>query len=249
MKYQMTYLSALIYLLNGPMCLALVGEDIFKVHEVDRPNICKLEVKLDPTHVARCTGTLVGKHTIYTAAHCFGRTFDPQINTVAISCGGKNLKSVHVKLPDQSLWLTDRVVKLEADFAVVTTMFNAKADPVQVAAGPDLYFSPQGNMLPGVSCSIFGFGKTDVSGPITAGELIQSNLEHVRVVLTAKETISIYPLEGETSLRTSVAEGDSGGPLICSAQGKNPELVGMILRDQSPDRDLLNTIWSESTLP
>jgi hypothetical protein len=245
-------LCGFVFLVTAQNSFALTGMDIFKTAEADHPTVCKIEIKRSNNKVGYCTGTLIDNKTIYTAAHCFTRSFSQSDNPVNVTCGGKLMgKASQLDLPAPDSWIDDEKPNLTEDFAVLTLMFKTKITPNAVASGPQLYFDAKGATLPGVRCSMLGFGQTDIDGPIKIGTLIQSNLEHVRVGISPIQILVILPLEGERLLRTSVGEGDSGGPLFCQAPGHESELLGVIDEKwlgvddpaQKPIRNILNAVW------
>ena len=139
---------------------AIEGKNINPVNERDFPTVCKLVIK----DLGSCTGTLVAPNKIYTAAHCFRKDYFAPHNPVTITCGDQLNRSTSVEIPPSAQWETEESPNLNSDFAVVNLMFNSPIPPNPVASGPELYFDAKGHILPGVTCSILGYGDADLRG-------------------------------------------------------------------------------------
>jgi MYXO-CTERM domain-containing protein len=154
--------------------------------------------------IAACTATLVGKHTVLTAAHCVLTETAPynQLQPVEFYVGGfSGTRYVAASVVTHPNYAGGN----QSDFAVVRLATDVQGvTPMIVATS-----APQS----GETVELVGYGKTSESGPDDFG-----------VRRTASNTISkinaqYFSVYGASGAIGNICNGDSGGPTFARRNG------------------------------
>lgn len=228
--------------LTSSNAFSVVGRAAKDVDQSDYPAVCRITITgtNDSEDVGSqiCSGTLVASNKVLTAGHCFGRQFSLSDHNVSVDCGNSNASASRVDVPQSSSqWKSSQVPVSNSDYAILTLDSRLPVSVMPIAKNPGLYFSSGSSasraLQSGVHCQVLGFGK-DNSG--NTGSLHLASLDSLQTLLSATDTPgrgvlfprnTIYASANGAELPVSVAEGDSGGPLLCQAVGRGWELVGI----------------------
>lgn len=205
----------------------IVGPGAFEVDPVAMPQVCHVYIQENRSGtIYDCSGTLTGRSQITTAAHCFSKTAQIQDFKIVAHCGKERRLATSLKLPAASNWVSPAMPERKFDVAVLGFGRSYSFSPISVAQNRSRYFEgPQGNLKAGVSCTVLGYGDNSIE---KSGVLLGWKPKGVEVSDQFGYIDIRDPLPVE--LETSVAIGDSGGPLLCQQQGAAPELVGIVSR-------------------
>ena len=207
----------------------ITGNEAVEVAAKDYPNICRVRITLkDDQNVIReiseCTGSLIAKDTVITAAHCFADDMDEHPHDVSVQCGNDKKSGGVVTMTNQAHWEQETQKRIH-DVAKVHFNGSFSGQPAILAQGPDEFFDAKalGEKKKNVNCMIAGFGLNS-SNKNNALYLWRIKNEDLQF---SGDLIRLTSDDG-TYMKNSVDEGDSGGPIYC-ALGKGPfKLIGVV---------------------
>lgn len=159
---------------------------------------------------AFCSGTIIGRRSVLTAAHCFQSADGGFLSGTVQTLNGSF--SIARATVDPNFHAVSGVGLLE-DAAVATTAIDLDIPPLPILSSQ--------TVLPGSTITIEGYGLTESgsSGDLQVGTMQVSDVDAFQIYAT-------YDTQSNTCF------GDSGGPAIAEMQGASGEsmtaLVGII---------------------
>ncbi|XP_060247706.1 mast cell protease 2 [Meriones unguiculatus] len=194
----------------------IIGGTECKPHS--RPYMAYLEIVTSKNYLSTCSGFLIRRNFVLTAAHCSGRSI-----TVLLGAHNKTAKEdtwqkievekqfPHPKYDDYSVVHDIMLLKLK-EKAKLTLAVGTLPLPAKFSFIP-----------PGRVCRAVGWGKTNVNEPTS------DTLQEVKMRLLEAEGCKHFTnfyhnsqlCVGNPKKMQNVYKGDSGGPLLCAgiAQG------------------------------
>ncbi|XP_049985098.1 chymase-like [Alexandromys fortis] len=181
-----------------------------------RPYMAYLEIETSENHRSACSGFLIRRNFVMTAAHCAGRSI-----TVLLGAHNKKVKEdtwqrleVENQFPhpeyDDHLNLND----------IMLLKLKEKAN-LTLGVGTLPFSAEFKSITPGRVCRAVGWGKTNVNEPAS------DTLQEVKMRILDPQNCNHFPdFHDKPQLcvgkkMRNVYKGDSGGPLLCAgiAQG------------------------------
>ncbi len=214
-KIQTFLMYSIFYLLFTSPALASIGPDVKKYDEKEWNAICKLTITDSSGKTGICTATFIDESHILTAEHCFT---DAHINNMIVvaSCGDQEID----EFESLRKYRNDKNDKNGFDLAILKTKNpHLFFKPIQITKYPEMYFSNP-------KCKVLGYGidEYEKSDHLRGFDLTDVRLDFNQQV---PQPIKMSPKIGP-SLKNTVTEGDSGGPLLCQIHPRSPwEILGV----------------------
>ncbi|WP_197492427.1 trypsin-like serine protease [Methylomonas methanica] len=243
-------LSSQIDIRIYPVPLIFSGEKIGYVangiETIDYPTVGVIRLENDGTHnkmLAHCTGTIIGPHTILTAAHCLVNTYIKDIQQMDFGIGpsANSLISGPYKLTgfcyptnknyeekfasgfcdsaSQTKYLEFNPNTYEDDIALVFTEQELPEDGSKLYAGNPKWKDLASNK--DITFVGYGFNSYDgKSKPFDIGIKRTANFPTEKISIENKKLK--FPVENKT-----LCKGDSGGPSFIENANKLPVVIGI----------------------
>jgi len=176
--------------------------------------VALIRSRVDANTVLRCSGTLVTKNQVLTAAHCFTGT-NGDINDVRVFFENEEFNAQSVTVNPDYLSPDDSPNGGPiADIAVITLSSSAPADPVPIEITD--------SVVAGDPLSIFAYSRNDA-----AGDGSPSNYTLLAADITVALNVGEFFVSSSAPLQPSACSGDSGGPAV-SRVGSEARIVGIV---------------------
>nr|XP_012608014.1 granzyme B-like [Microcebus murinus] len=216
-------MQLLLLLLAFFLPLGAQAEEIIGGHEAkrySRPYMAFLQISNKGKENQKCSGFLISKDFVLTAAHCWGSSINVTLGALNIKKQEKNRQDIRVRGAACPPEYNSR--DYSSDIMLLQLATKARlteaVQPLKLPIG-------KAQVKPGNNCIVAGWGKTHLEGKVsdTLQEVMLTVQEDevCKSIFHSKFYKAIQICVGDRNINKHPFKGDSGGPLVCDnvAQG------------------------------